>query len=492
MADNRPNILIILADQHRFDCIGAFGNNQIKTPHLDALANDGVVFKNCFSTFPVCTPARYSLLTGLYAHQHLGLHNRSTLPHGISTFPRVLKNAGYATKAVGKMHFTPTYSEVGFDEMILSEQDGPGRYDDDYHRYLMERGLVDYVDMQDQVGAFRVKADEDYYESFGTAESNLEENDYSTTWIANHACDTLEYWSEGGNLLEVGFIKPHHPHDAPKPWSEMYNPAELKLLSGWTPECQLVDRKFSQGFFDWSEMDESAAKYMMAQYYASISQIDYHVGRMVEILKDRGIYDNTLIIYTSDHGDYLGFHHLGLKGNYMYDPVIKVPLIVKYPDSMNSGKVREDLISLVDLTVTIIDSAGCMVPQELWESAQPLEECERDAVFAEDNNGNYMARTEKYKLLYCQKAKSQFFDLTKDEYEMNNLIDNPEYQEEIQNLKARFVKWLAFEARSRPHVDEHGPIIHGENVPPLDGDHRNIIKDYLEKKMEEKRTLSHN
>jgi arylsulfatase A-like enzyme len=128
-----------------------------------------------------------------------------------------------------------------------------------------------------------------------------------------------------------------------------------------------------------------------------------------------------------------------------------------------------------------------MVPQELWDSAQPLEECERDAVFAEDNNGNYMARTEKYKLLYCQKAKSQFFDLTNDEYEMNNLIDNPKYQEEIQKLKERFVKWLAFEARSRPHVDEYGPIIRGENVPPLGGEHRKLIKDYLEKKMEEEK-----
>lgn len=125
---DQPNILIVQADQHRMDCIGAYGNDEIQTPHLDALAGDGVRYDNSFCPFPVCTPSRYSFLAGLYVRQHLGGSNHCTLPQGLPTFPKVLKGAGYRTKAVGKMHFTPTYADVGFEEMLLAEQNGPGRY----------------------------------------------------------------------------------------------------------------------------------------------------------------------------------------------------------------------------------------------------------------------------------------------------------------------------------------------------------------------------
>jgi arylsulfatase A-like enzyme len=237
MLVEKPNILIIHADQHRWDCINVYGNKDIKTPNLNALATDGIIFTNCFSTFPLCTPARYSFLTGLYAHQHLGWTNRSTIPHGLDTFPKILKSLGYITKCIGKMHFTPTYLDVGFDEMILSEQDGPGRYDDDYHKFLKDNDMADYIDMQDQIFEYRTKAPKKYYETFGIDPTNLDEEYYSTTWIANRACEVIENWSENGNLLMIGFIKPHHPHDVPKKWSKLYDPQELSLLPGWTNQC---------------------------------------------------------------------------------------------------------------------------------------------------------------------------------------------------------------------------------------------------------------
>jgi len=137
----RPNILIIHVDEHRIECLGAYGNADIKTPNIDLLAADGVRYDNSFCPFPVCTPSRYSLLCGRYVHEHSGWTNRDTLAPGIATYPKILKAAGYRTNAVGKMHFTPTYLDVGFDEMVLAEQDGPGRWDDDYRRYLMRRGL---------------------------------------------------------------------------------------------------------------------------------------------------------------------------------------------------------------------------------------------------------------------------------------------------------------------------------------------------------------
>ncbi len=208
---HKPNVLLIHTDQHRYDCLGCTGNPDVKTPAIDALAADGVVFENSFCSLPVCTPSRYSLLSGLYVHQHLGWSNRCTLPPGIATFPKEFRSAGYRTCAVGKMHFTPTYLDVGFDEMILSEQDGDGRFDDDYHRYLKARGLVDAVDVIDQRREYRELASAEYWASFGAQESDLPEEHHSTTWIGDRAMDVVSRWQGGGNLLMAGFIKPHHP-----------------------------------------------------------------------------------------------------------------------------------------------------------------------------------------------------------------------------------------------------------------------------------------
>ena len=239
-----PNILLIHADQHRFDCLGAYGNPDVRTPNIDALAADGVRYENSFCPFPVCTPSRYSLLSSQYVHQHLGWTNRCTLAPGIPTFPRVLRDAGYRTKAVGKMHFTPTYLDVGFQEMVLAEQDGPGRFDDDYHRWLRDEGLVDGLDLIDQRREYREKAPDIYWDTLGALRSDLDEAHHSTTWIAERAMETLAGWGDGGNLLMVGFIKPHHPFDPPAPWDDMYDPELLTLLPGWleTPLARDIAR----------------------------------------------------------------------------------------------------------------------------------------------------------------------------------------------------------------------------------------------------------
>ncbi|MHA1340066.1 MAG: sulfatase family protein [Promethearchaeota archaeon] len=489
----KPNILFILADQHRFDCFGAYENRDIKTPNLDKIAQDGVVFSNCFATFPVCTPSRYSILTGLYVHQHLGWSNSSTLPSGLPTFPKILKNEGYSTSCVGKMHFTPTYLDVGFDKMILAEQDGPGRYDDDYHRYLMEKGLIDYIDLRDQVYAFRRMASKEYYDNFGTEPSNLPESEYSTTWIGNEACKIIDKWKNnkrGGNLLMVGFIKPHHPHDAPYPWCEMYNPADLSLPPGWTNECLEHDLKFNVGYFNNKNLNEEKIRKIASQYYASISQIDHQIGRMIEILKEEGIYDNTMIIYSSDHGEYLGFHHLVLKGNYMYDPLIKVPLIVKFPESYETdfvkGEIHNGLVSLIDLTASIIDVGGGFIPSQLWNQVTPLEkESNREVIFAESAGGNYMIRTEEWKLLLCKTKKNLLFDLKNDPYELNNLFENQKYKQIVEDLKKKLFNWTTFESVSIENKDPYAKVIEDINVPKLNDGHREKIQNYFKNKMQE-------
>lgn len=462
-----PNILLIVADQHRWDCVGAYGNRDIRTPHIDALTDDGVRYINAFCPFPVCTPSRYSLLSGLYVHQHLGWSNHCTLPAGIPTFPKQLKGAGYRTAAVGKMHFTPTYLDVGFDEMWLAEQNGPGRYEDDYHRWLMEEGLCDRNDLEDQVEEYRQQAPDTYWQSKGAQVSNLDEAHHSTTWIGDQALAQLASWGSEGNLLMVSFIKPHHPFDPPAPWDTLYDPHSLSLLPGWTEECVAADIDHSSGFFPHEELTESTMRHVMAYYYATISQLDHQIGRLIDQLKERDLYDETMIIYTSDHGDYMGSHHLLLKGGPMYDPLMRVPLIIKYPENEQAGTTNHGLTCNVDLSPTILAAAGLDAPKRM--AGQDLKAHPEGSPFVigESYSRHYcMLRTDRDKLILSNdESKGRYYDLDADPLEMENRWGDPEHQERIAELKAMLLDWLLFQTPGGSHLDKDAPLSPTPNAP---------------------------
>ena len=464
-----PNILVLHVDQHRYDCLGLLGNQDVKTPNIDRLAEDSAVYTNSFCSYPVCTPSRYSLLSGTYGHQHLGWTNHSTLVPGLETFPSVLRANGYSTKAVGKMHFTPTYLDVGFSDMELAEQNGPGRFDDDYHRYLLGKGLVDKTDLTDQEFEFREQAPSEYWETFGAMESGLAEKDHSTTWIADRAVETLQTWTEEGHCMMVGFIKPHHPFDPPAPWSRMYDPDALQLLAGWTEQCLAADQAKSKGYFENRLLNEESLRRVMAFYYATISQIDYQVGRIVSVLKDKGIYDNTMIVFTSDHGDYMGYHHMLLKNNHMYEPLVRVPLIIKYPES-NDSRRDDRLVSNVDVAPTILAAAGFDPGSYMQGLDLRSEESSRDYVVTENRFGReYMVRDQRYKLLLAEtQADCMLFDLEADPYELTNLYKEPAWQHKVRELRDFLASWMLFETPISPYVDEEAPVISKPNV--LDSD----------------------
>lgn len=482
----RPNVLVIHVDQNRIDCLGAYRNSDVKTPNIDRLAAEGVRFENSFCPYPVCTPSRYSLLCGLYVHEHKGWNNRSTLSPQIDTFPRILRAAGYKTKAVGKMHFTPTYLDVGFDELVLSEQDGPGRWDDDYHRYLRDHELVDYNDLEDQRSEYRKKARQKYWDTVGALVSNLPEKHHSTTWIGDRAVETLGSWTaDRSQLLMVGFIKPHHPFDPPAPWHRMYDPEKLTLLPGWTKSCFDRDLKLSRGYFPNDQLNESKLRRAMAYYYATISQIDRHVGRMIEVLRNKGLYDNTLIVYTADHGEYMGFHHMLLKGNHTYDPLAKVPLIVKWPGGERAGAVSERLVNNIDLAPTLCRAARCRPGAKMHGQDLRAGGPGHALIFAEAGRRQMMARSRTHKLiLNGPRQKDLFFDLEKDPLEMENRIDAAQYRSEVKKMRAALAAWRPEGTDLKAHVDANAPRIKQPNVPPHDLSHRPAIIEYYQKKMQ--------
>ena len=486
----KPNILIIMTDEHRHDCLGCYGNEQIKTPNIDRLATDSVRYDNSFCSYPVCTPSRYSFISGLYVHQHRGYSNHCTLPVGTETLPSILQQSGYRNTAVGKMHFTPTYFDVGFQKMFLAEQNGPGRWDDDYHRYLRDNGLVNRNDLTDQVGAYRKQADKEYWDSFGAQLSNLADKHHSTTWIGDKAVDEIENWDiDKPNMIMASFVKPHHPFDPPEKWAKMYDPKQIDILPGWTNACPDHDRK--QGYFPNTDLTEKTLKKITAYYYATITHIDHHVGRMIDVLKKRGVYDNTIIVFTSDHGEHLGFHHMLLKGGNLYDSITKVPLIIKYPDNKNSGTSTDKLVSNVDIAPTLIKLASLKKPAAM-KGLDLLGNEKRQVVFVEDGQLNkIMARTKKIKLILERKITKEdsidysgyLYDLEKDELELNNIYGSPKYSSQQKSMTVAIDKWLPATTKRNVYVNENAPIINQPNVPKRNDGHREEMMEYVKKKM---------
>lgn len=465
MRNGKPHILFIVSDQHRADCLGCCGNADVRTPALDSLAADGTVYEESYCTSPLCTPSRYSLLTGLYPHQHLGWSNVSTIPPGTETFASLARRAGYRTAAVGKMHLTPTYQEIGFDEMILAEQNGEGRFEDDYHHELSRHGLIDKVDLIDQVSRYRSNpqfADGEYWSSLGTRASDLPEYHHSTAWIGREAMKRIESWEDGQpQLLMVSFIKPHHPFDPPKPWDAMYDPDRLRLLPGYAESCPPGDLALHEGFFPHRSWSEPQLRRAMAHYYGAISHMDHYIGRILQLLKDRGLYEDTLIIFTSDHGEYMGFHHMLLKQNYAYDPLVKVPLIVKWPGLVRAGTRDARLVGGVDVTATIVAQAGAQPAHGMTGLHLADPAAKRPYVYCEELRGRqYMIRSREFKLILCEEeAKCRFFDLRSDPLEWNNLYGSGEYRKEIAELTEALMRWTLFSAPSPNYWNGNAPAL---------------------------------
>ncbi len=484
--NDRPNVLLILSDQHKADCIGAYGNTDVRTPNIDRLAERGITYEQAYCPLPVCTPSRYSLLTGLYVHQHGGWTNHCSLPSGFDTFPRIFAQNGYRTGAIGKMHFTPTYLDVGFEHMLLAEQHGPGRYDDDYHRYLMRNELIDVVDTLDQVEEYRRSATDAYWSSMGAMESNLPEDHHSTTWIGRHAVQELEQWGSQPSLLMVGFVKPHHPHDPPSPWSTMYNPDTLTLPAGWQESCPSDDLLKHRGFFAHNSYTEATLRRTLALYYGSITHIDHWVGRMLAVLERRNLLENTIVIYMSDHGDYMGYHHMVGKNGYMYDPIVQVPLIVKSANGVAAPARRSGLVSTLDVAPSILESAG--LPRGRGMNGLNIfgSGASRQAVFAENHGGSdYMVRTQSHKLLLSKHPESnRLFDLRADPTESHNLYHAKEHAQIREQLTRRLMQWLFFDSTGVEPIHERACSVATASLADEVFRRRHEMRDYIRSAMQ--------
>lgn len=458
----RPNIMIIMADQQRFDTINAGGYNHMVTPTFDRLCEEGCLFTHAHTHNPVCMPARHDLLTGLTGRCHGYYSNaggKTIKDYAAPTIPRIFSEQGYRTASIGKMHFFPVRAHHGYNEMYTMEEIPKCREDDDYAMYLKEHGDSGVQNIH----GVRPLA-------FHTPQQSLvKEENYETTWVENTTLDWLDRNDDNPFFLFVSYIKPHPPWDIPEKYVGMYKDVELPPVierSRCYPE-----RSETVGWYGDFDSNEQLRKNREA-YYTACTMVDESVGKIIEHLRESGQLDNTMIIYTSDHGEMLGDKGFYSK-NLPYESAVRVPMIVRYPEKVKSGTQDDTLVDLLDIFPTCLDTAGFEYPDcnyQLYGSSLFDLEHGKDREVMLASNGFLspkrwiMARTKEYKYIYhYNRGSEELYDLQNDLGETTNCIETLKNSEIHQKLRG---KALEYERKEGPE----GAIVDGDFVI-LEGDY---------------------
>lgn len=430
MADSVRHIILITTDQQRYDTLGCTGSKVAKTPNIDRLAKDGAVYSQAYSPNPACIPARANIVTGLpcryHTFTHNFFHNETQIPYGLPTFPRLLSDHGWHTVAIGKMHFSPTRRSNGFDHMELMEEIPQYLEDDEYLGYLKHQG---WGKVQSVHGVR-------HYLYMKPQQSLIPEAHHGSTWVADRSIATIrENHGTRPLLLWSSFIQPHPPFDVPHAWAHLYDDTELAApYHSKTPISEIA--KENQAI-----VDQSSAKQILRAkqlYYSAISFVDYQVGRIIDALKQYGMYDDSLIVFTSDHGEMFGDNDTFQKF-VPYDGSERIPFVAKYPRGMKGTVDSDAFVDLNDLMPTFLDMAGIAYPANLSLPGGSLFQKrgkDRSRVFSEYHEGNkrwISMRTKEYKYTYYfGGGKEELFDMAHDPKEQENLLyshtQDPKYR----------------------------------------------------------------
>ena len=458
--NKQPNIILIMTDQQRFDTIAALGFPYMDTPNLDRLVREGVSFDNCFVSAPSCAPARASLFTGLYPHTTGILKNADRWTR---SWVEDLASAGYHCVNIGKMHTFPFETPLGFHERYVVENKDrylEGRYYfDEWDKALQARGLV-----KQQRELYRQLPD--YSERLGAFEWELDEDMHPDAFVGN-----LAQWWLGTHprtepiFLQIGFPGPHPPYDPVPRYAEPYLNRNLPLpspsedeLADQPPPLQAMRRHNVEVDHDSvvHQLDPSldALKRQRAYYLANVTMIDEKVGEILSQLERQGYLENSIVLFTSDHGDCLCDHGHSQKWT-MYDIITRVPMVVWAPGRVGGGRRIEGLCQQMDIGPFILEAAGVEVPEYMEaESLRPAIEgtpwSGRDLVFSEhardgilqETDYMSMVRSKEWKLVHFMgESFGQLFDLRSDPGEVDNRWDDPDCQQVKQSLLEALLNW---------------------------------------------------
>jgi len=452
--NQRPNIILIYTDQHRYDALGAYGNKSIKTPHLDQLAASGVYFPEAFVTAPVCTPSRWSLLSGMYTTSHQSYSNHHPGVPPPTSLPLELKNAGYANALIGKNH-----SFAGAREFALI-RDVPRK-----ESKRMATAAAPWPVEEDPMHAL---------------------TNYALDFMAGNAGREQPFF------IWLSYLYPHTPYEVPEPYFSRYKEARIPPLRTEKDGLTAANKPFRQVFHQENNdrllpFNAQQVDLMRKTYYGMVTLVDDEVKRITDFLRANNLDSNTIIVFTSDHGDYQGDHGMFTKSPALYDCLVRVPLIFSWPGKI-AGNVRSDqLISQVDIMPTLLSLAGLPVPEQVqgidiadYLRKGTAQKPVRQAVFAEygipgkpfdrarlaqvfpdyqekpiafaagipwEANpvslaGRFrMIRTHEWKYIHNPGEKDELYHLKKDPHELKNLAGRKKYAGVQAQLKAALTTW---------------------------------------------------
>ncbi len=483
MPSSRPNILLITSDQHHANAVG-HNNPEVKTPNLDRLARDGMIFDRAYCPNPTCTPTRASIITGTYPSQHGAYSLGTKLLEDRHTVGEDFVRAGYRTALIGKAHFQPTRSTERYPSLesraVFHDLDFWRDFHGPFYGFEwieIARNHTDeasvgqhYVLWMEEKGCDNWR---DYFRPPTGHAPNLfrhwpiPEAYHYDTWIAERTNAQLERFaaSDENFFLWASFFDPHPKYLAPEPWDTMYDPETLTVPQV-TPEehtanpphfqmTQQPDPDFStwqepegnamHGFHSHLRDREELAK-NIAIYYGMISLLDKYIGTILDKLDEVGLAENTLVIFTTDHGHFYGHHGLIAKGAFHYEDLIRIPMVARWPGRIPTGRRTEALQTLVDFAPTALSACGIEVPRSMTGVNQIPTWCgdterSRDHVLVENRHQpttlhlkTYVG--ERYKItVYYGREYGELFDLQEDPGEIRNLWSDPTYAD----LKAQLV-----------------------------------------------------
>lgn len=453
MSSKQPNILFILTDQQRVDTLKAYGGKVCQTPNIDRLTAESVVFNNTYASCPVCTPARASLQTGLYPHNHEMRNNTSepackydSLPNSSDLLSNKLKEQNYSVGYTGKWHLGWGPTKVGYEGDDFPGHGAGGHGYEQYHNYLKEKGLE--VKLENKISG--------HYKGHWAAEvvSPVETTvEYFLTDQAIHYIDQFRQ-RENPFYFQLNFWGPHEPYVAPTKHLDLYRDLDLEpwpnFIDESTNKPAIHNLKRAKST-DWKTFEP-----YVKHYFANVSLIDEQIGRLIDYLKKHDLYDNTIIIFSADHGESLGIHG-GLcdKNFFMYEETCRIPLIVKPQEKLTETKYVDRFVGTCDYYSSILDWAGAD-PTETSRDGRsfvPLIDNEDikdwpDYAVTEGNGlaeilyTQRMIRHGQMKYIFNCGDTDELYDLEKDPHELSNEIDNKDYQDTLINMRELLASWM--------------------------------------------------
>ena len=439
-----PNIVFILTDQMRGDCLGILGHPVVKTPNLDRMAQKGIVFPAAYSACPSCIAARASIFTGQRPTTHGRLGYRDQVPWRYqNTLAEVLLRSGYQTHCVGKTHFYPQRLPLGFEtqDSYEGDQDFGNGYINDYFEWLKER-----TDIREQDHGLA-------YNSWIGGVSLLPEKWHNNSWVVTCGINFLKHRDHKRPFfLNLSFHRPHAPLDPPKEYLDMYRDIRIPSVPAgeW---ARKYDIPVSDNNAWCGRLGSDVLTKTRKAYYAQITHIDAQIGRFIQKCEEL-VHEPTWFVFTSDHGEMLGDHNLFRK-TYAYEGSARIPLIITPPDGAKQH-LSTAPVSQQDIMPTILDSADLVIPDTVEGSSMlPLLTAspedigwrkyvhgEHSACYCDDHAMQFLTDGKEKYIWYTKTGEEQLFDLVEDPNELNNLAEDPKSKERLQLWRSRMIDEL--------------------------------------------------